>query len=125
MDPVFNKEFSKSCFRLGNFVFMMRKCQISSATMNINCFSKQSIDHSRAFYVPAWSSLSPWAVPHRLARFGPLPQDEIKRIALPFIHVHAGPCLHILEPTAREFTVVLEGLYCKKHIASSLVRMAA
>ena len=50
---------------LGDFILVMGKDQILSATMNINGFAKMLFNHGRAFNMPTRTTLAPWTFPAR------------------------------------------------------------
>ena len=51
---------------LGDFIFMMRKDQILSATMDINSLTEMFFNHGRTFNMPTWTTLAPGTLPTRL-----------------------------------------------------------
>src|SRR6266571_4606052 len=67
---------------------MMRKNELSTATMNIIRRPKIRQGNRGVLDVPAWPSLSPRTVPEYPARLLALPQRKIPRMLFPRITIH-------------------------------------
>src|SRR4029077_17072804 len=103
MQPVPNKRFARSTFALRNFIFMMRKCQVDSARVNVQRLAQVLHGHRRTLDVPARPAASDLRLPKMLARLWRLPQCEVAR-ALLFIAVvvHARTRLNSRQINLRE-----------------------
>src|SRR5579863_4659039 len=73
--------------------------------------------HGGALDVPAGATRSPRRLPAGFARLGVLPQDEVERIALALIDLHARPGAQLREALAGEAAVVGEAGDRVQHIA--------
>src|SRR3989339_972089 len=72
--------------------------------------------------MPSRSTLAPGALPPRLSLFTPLPEGEVKRVLLFFVHIDAGACRHFLKIPAGELAVLRKRLHGIVHIAIYGVR---
>ena len=68
MDPITRKRTIEGCFRLGNFVLVVRKHQISAAAVDVKRLSEILGAHCRTFDVPTRPTGTPWAIPSGFAR---------------------------------------------------------
>lgn len=121
MKPVLRKRFSCCGFRLGDFVFVMRKDEVFSSSMYLEIRSQVFHAHDRTFYVPAGSTFSPRAAPRRLAGFGFLPESEIERVILLLVHVYSHALKHVVERSSRKGSVIAEFPDEKKDVSAGAV----
>src|SRR5690606_12997035 len=63
MHPGIYKLLTRSSLRLRNFILMMWKHKIQPTPMNVYMFAHTFMNHSRALYMPAWTSLTPRRIP--------------------------------------------------------------
>ena len=82
VQPILYHRFPVATFTLGEFVFMMRKEQIQTATVDIERFAQQRPAHCGTFNMPTRPTLSPRAVPSRFACFRPFPKGKIAGVPL-------------------------------------------
>ena len=71
--------------------------------------------------MPAWSARPPWAVPARLAGFGPLPQGKVHGIFLDRIDFHPGAGHHIIQRATGQATIVPEARHTVEYIAARCI----
>jgi hypothetical protein len=83
--PVFRKRLSVLGLGLGDFIFMMRKGKVLSASVYIDRFRKVFLRHGRTFDMPTRPSHAPVGIPRnfvfRLSRF---PKSKIQRVVFLF-----------------------------------------
>ena len=95
---------------LGELVLVVRKAYVRTAAVDVGTIGQVFAHHRGALDVPARTSWSPGALPGRLARFGGLPQREVKRAPL-----EAGLALlrlaHLLGTLVAQGAVGREALY--------------
>jgi len=65
------------CFRLSQFILMMREDKIDSTWMNVKVLSQNFTSHCWAFNMPARSSITPWWRPKRFFWFNSFPKCKI------------------------------------------------
>src|SRR6266436_7394505 len=82
MQPVAHERLAGGAFTLRNFVLVMRKCQINSTGMNIQCFAEILHGHRGALNVPAGPSAANRGLPEVLSRLRGFPQRKIPRAFL-------------------------------------------
>src|SRR5690625_3265314 len=85
MHPVIGHGATKSTFRLGNFVFVVRKFKVWATTMNIERHAQQFVTHGRTLDVPTRTALTvrrrPFAIVG-LARLCCFPKYKIEWVLL-------------------------------------------
>ena len=114
--PDLRQRFAIRAFALRNFIFVVRKLQISAAAMDVKRFAQQRASHGRAFDVPAgapFAEAKPQsvAVPFDIFRFtflGRLPQHKIQRIVFAVEHRHTLAGMQFVNGFARKFAVARE-----------------
>src|SRR5918998_912207 len=67
---------------LGQLVLVVREAYVRTAAVDVGTIGQMFAYHRGALDVPARTPFSPGALPGRLARFGGLPQREVKRTPL-------------------------------------------
>src|SRR4030042_191206 len=100
---------------------MMRKDEIFSPTMNVECLPQIFLTHHRTFDMPAWPSFSPWTFPPGFSRFARFPEGEIERVFFLFINLYPSTGLHLFQVPPGEFSIIFKFLHGKKDIAPALV----
>ena len=108
---------------LRNLVFMMRKNQIKSASVNIKHLAKIGFCHGRTFNMPSRPAASPWAVPSRLAGGAGFPQDKVFGCA--FIGRDLNPRTgdHIFHATLWQRAIMRHCRHLKQHMPISGIGM--
>ena len=104
-------------FRLGHFVFVMRKNQIAAAAMEIKPATQIFMGHGAALDVPARPAGAPRAVPERFAGFGALPEGEIHGMTLAVIDFDARAGFHVIQTAAAQMAVCCKILNAEIYIA--------
>ncbi len=117
VNPIVCRNLASSRLGLGNFVFMMGKNQVLTASMNIKRLPQIAPAHGGAFDVPARSSLSPWTFPERFAFLALFPKDKIQRISFLVVDVHARTGHHLVQTSPGQSSVIRKISDGKKHIA--------
>ena len=95
-------------FGLRDFIFMVRKLQISTAAVNIKRFAEQLAGHGRALDMPAGTTRPVGTVPFgivRLGRFGALPEHEVQRVVFAVKHIDALSGAQLVQRFARQLAV--------------------
>ncbi|MCY1364631.1 hypothetical protein D9M69_514440 [compost metagenome] len=90
--PEARQRFPARPLGLGNFVFMVRKLQVGTATMDVKGLTQQRAAHGRTLDVPARAPGAIWAFPSGFRGFiglGGLPEHKIQRIVFITRHRHA------------------------------------
>src|SRR5260370_7874971 len=90
MQPAPQERLAGGAFALRNLVFMMRKCQVDPAGMNIQCLTEIFHGHRRALNVPPRPSWPDHRLPELLARFRRFPQGKIPRTPF-FLPIVSAP----------------------------------
>ena len=127
MHPVVTKGAIIRCFRLGSFVFMMRKHQVRAAPVNIERQTQILVAHGRALNVPTGAPFPPRGIPRRLTWFRGFPQRKIKRVTLSvFKTLSCGTKLtmsrfHVIYIAPRKLSVRRIRAHRKVHITLYLV----
>ena len=106
--PKTGQRFAVGAFALGDFIFVVRKLQVSPAAVNVKALAKRGTAHGRAFNMPAGSSLTVFAGPFgvcRLTVFGGFPEHEVQRVLLAVKYSHALTGAQIVERLARKLSV--------------------
>ena len=78
----------------------MREDQIRAAPVNVKVFPEVVATHGRALDVPTRSPLAPLGGPVGFARFGVLPKDKIKGVALGVGNAYACARAQIIDAFA-------------------------
>ena len=118
MEPVTHKGMNTGgSFRLGDFIFMVREDQIAAAAVEIKGRAQIFHAHGRAFNMPAGPPFTPGGIPGRFTGFGRFPQGKVHGILFPVVHIHPGPCQHIIQVTAGKAAVTREFFHTVIHIA--------
>ena len=91
--PVVRKWLSRCRLALCDFVFMVRKNQILSAAVQIQCFTEVMTRHSGTFNMPAWTTFSPWRFPVWFSWLCRFPDSKIQWAFLLIIHINPCSCL--------------------------------
>ncbi len=81
VQPVLS-EIVAGALGLRNFVLVVRKDEIASTTMDVECRPEIELRHGRAFEVPARTAGSPRCRPRGLTGLDGLPEGEVARITL-------------------------------------------
>src|SRR5438132_10559403 len=84
----------------------MRKLQVESAAVDVECLAEVLHAHGRAFDVPAGPARSPRAVPRRFAWFRSLPESEVAWIAFLAADLDASSRFHLGRIAVAELAVV-------------------
>ena len=95
----------KGAAGLREFVLMVRKHQVDTATMNVELLAEVLPGHCRAFDVPAGTAFRLDAGrrrPRRLAWLRRLPQHEVGVVALVWGDIDAGAGDHLVERAFRQ-----------------------
>src|SRR5688572_25217546 len=121
MHPVARKRQAKCALGLGNFIFMMRKHQVSAAAMDVERLAKIFAAHRRTLDMPARTARTPGTFPTRLACLTRLPESEIQRGFLALIDFDASPRFQFLDSFARKLAISGETRNGEEHIAISAV----
>ncbi len=91
MNPVIHEGFPRCRLGLGHLVLVMGEDQVAAAGVDVYGLAKEVEGHGAAFDMPAGPSLSPGALPGWFTLLPILPEDEVKGVALPGIHLDTGP----------------------------------
>ena len=121
MKPIICKVSVISTLALGNLIFVMRKNQILSATVNIKCIPKIFFCHGTTFNVPSRTALPPRRFPKRLSILLFLPKCKVYWIFLNFRHVNPSPKFQLLNFLIRQFPIILIFFYLKINIPVFLI----
>src|SRR5438270_11653737 len=87
MKPEVRKRLASSGFRLGNFVFVMRKNQVFAAGMQVETLAQFCHRHDRTLDMPSRTPRPNLALPRSFTRLRRFPKSEVSRIVL-FIFVY-------------------------------------
>ncbi len=79
VQPVPRERLARRTLALRNFVFVVRKCQVDSTGVNIQCLAEIFHGHRGTLNVPAGSPRAERCVPEMLPRFRRFPQRKIPR----------------------------------------------
>ena len=118
--PKARQRLARGAFALGDFVFMVRKLQVSTATVDVKSFAQRGAAHGRAFDVPARAARAKGAVPlgfGRLALFGGFPQHKVERIFLAVLHRNAFTGAQLIQRFTRELAVARKLAHRVVHVA--------
>src|ERR1700687_13832 len=86
MQPVPRERLASRALALRNFVLVVRKCQVDSTGVNIQCLAEIFHSHCGTLNVPAGAPRSDGCRPEMLSRFRRLPKRKITR-ALFFVAI--------------------------------------
>src|SRR5260370_24752266 len=86
VQPVAHERFARCAFALCNFVLVMRKCQVDSASMNIQSLSEILHGHRRTLNVPSGAARPKRSFPEVLSRLWRFPERKVPR-ALFFVAI--------------------------------------
>src|ERR1039457_5889479 len=101
------ERLARKGFRLGDFVFMMRKDQVFSSGMQVEALSEFPHRHDGAFQVPARTPGSNRRIPRSFSWLGRLPEGEVARaVFVIFVDINAGAVQHVAEVFFRELAVL-------------------
>src|SRR6185295_14765825 len=118
--PVFRLRLAVAAFALRDFVLVMREDEIEPPAVNIKRLTENPPAHGGAFDVPAGASLSPRAIPRRLAGLGAFPQGKIGGRS--FALGHAAPfALQGVDVAAAELAVLGVFAYFEIDVSLALV----
>ena len=126
VNPETGQRLAVGAFALGDFVFVVRKLQVSATAVNIKRLAQRGAAHGRAFNVPARSAFAvvvaqTSAVPLGVFGFaflGRLPQHEVQRIVLAFEHRHALAGAQFIQRFARQLAVASKLAHGVVHVAA-------
>src|SRR4051812_27419279 len=90
MKPEVYERFSGQSFGLRDFVLVMRKDEIFSASVQIESVSQFLHGHGRALNMPSRTPRPDRTLPERFPRLGSLPQSEIASVVF-FIFINVNP----------------------------------
>ena len=122
------REVPAGSVRLGLLVFVVREAQVDSAAVNIESLTQVAVRHSRAFEVPARTSLPPRGIPRgRGWFFGlcSLPKREVARVLLPSLGCRIDLRFifrrsHIFQALVSEGTVVFLRTHTEVHVSRAI-----
>jgi len=92
--------------------------------MDVDRLAEMTLDHRRAFDVPAWPAAAPGTVPADHLRRRRLPQHEVGRILLVARHLDPRPGDHRLAVPPAERAVIGVGRDVEEHVPIRLIGMA-
>ncbi len=108
MHKVLDKGFPCGCFRLSNFVFMMRENKIPAPTVDIEAVAKVPGTHCRALDMPSRSSLAPGTRPGGLSGLRGLPEGKVRDLPLVLVRLKARSSQKLLHALMRKSPIRLE-----------------
>src|SRR5437879_13682063 len=82
VQPVPRERLARRTLALRNFVFVVRKCQVDSAGVNIQCLAEIFHGHGGTLNVPAGSPRAERGLPEMLSGFRRFPQRKLPRTLL-------------------------------------------
>src|SRR5688500_4249814 len=85
---------------LRDLVLVMRELEVESAAMDVEMIAELLRRHRGALDVPAGSSFAPRRRPRGFAGLRGLPQHEVERVALRFVHFDARARAQVVELAA-------------------------
>src|ERR1017187_2790123 len=90
MKPIVGKLLSAEGLRLRNFIFVVGKNQVFSASVQIEAWTEFLHRHHGTLDVPAWTARADRCVPRGFARLRSLPEREVSStVFFVFVYVHA------------------------------------
>ena len=119
MHPVVGQCAAKRALSLGDFIFMMGKLEVRSATMDVQRNTQERLAHGRALDMPARATPSVRRIPPGVERFRILcgfPKHEVQRIALGGVHRHPLTCAKIIQRLSRELAIAVKRADSEIHI---------
>ena len=122
--PVVDEFAAVRGFRLGDFVFVVRKRKVAAAAVNVDRLAEIAVGHGRAFDMPAGTARAPGRIPARLAGLRGLPERKVQRVFLHIVHIDARAGLKILDRLVGELAVSGKFERAVVHIAVDLVSIA-
>ncbi len=93
---------------LCDLVLVVRKHQVRAATMDVERLAQAAGGHHRTLDMPTGTPRAPRRIPARLARLGALPQYEVQRIFLGFVHFDTRTDLQVFDLATRQFAITDE-----------------
>ncbi len=108
MHKVLDKGFPCGCFRLSNFVFMMRENKIPAATVDIEGLTEVLRTHGRTLDMPSRSSLAPGTRPGGLSGLRGLPEGKVRDLPLVLVRLKARSSKEFFHTFMREPSVGFE-----------------
>src|SRR4030042_7037306 len=117
------KWFSSGRYGLGYVIFMMRKDEILSPSMDIESLPQVADTHGRAFDVPSGSARAPGAFPGGFAWLAGLPEGKIHGMAFSGVNFYSGTGLHLFQTAMGKPSVTRELFHREEDITFSRIRI--
>ena len=127
VQPESRQGLAAGTLTLGDLVFVVRKLQVRPPAMDVEGFSQRLAAHGRAFDMPAGPAFAVVITQRRavplgvfgLTFLGRLPQHEVQRVVLAFLHRHALTGAQLVKRLARQLAVTREFAHGIVHVAAS------